>query len=367
MSEGLDLPDGVVEVVGDRIGYVGPASAWTGGRTEPAGVLVPGLVDIHCHGGGGHSIGDDPAEVAAAADHHLAHGTTTMLASLVSADVPTLLAGISAIGEVAGGDSPVVGVHLEGPWLDCAHRGAHDPALLSDPDPTVADRLVAAGPVRMVTLAPERPGAPETTAVLEAAGVLVGLGHTDADADTFATALAASRAGHVTHLFNGMEPLHHRRPGPVAASLAALARGEATVELIADGVHLADETVALVFSVGAAGVVLVSDAMVAAGMPDGDYRLGTLEVDVVDGRAWTRAEPRSLAGSTAHLADVLRRCVLSAGISAQYAVAAASATPARLLGLVDRGRLEAGLRADLVALDDDWRVSRVMRDGRWAS
>ena len=218
----------------------------------------------------------------------------------------------------------------------------------------------------MVTLAPELPGAAAAAELLERSGIVVGLGHTGADARGFGEALRSLRRPLVTHLFNGMEPLHHRQPGPVAASLDALARGATHVELIADGVHLADETVHLVFAVDPGRhVVLVSDAMVAAGMPDGDFELGSVGVRVADGRAWTRTEPPSLAGGTSHAADLVRRCVVQAGVDPVAAVAAATSTPAALLGLDDRGRLATGLRADLVVLDRDWRVRRVMRGGDW--
>jgi N-acetylglucosamine-6-phosphate deacetylase len=220
--------------------------------------------------------------------------------------------------------------------------------------------------VRMVTLAPELPGAAAAAELLERSGVIVGLGHTGADARTFGQALRSLRRPLVTHLFNGMQPLHHRRPGPVAASLDALARGATHVELITDGVHLADETVHLVFAVDPGRhVVLVSDAMVAAGMPDGDFELGSVRVRVVDGRAWTRTEPPSLAGGTWHAAELVRHCVLEVGIDPVAAVAAATSTPSALLGLDDRGNLATGLRADLVVLDHDWQVRRVMRGGDW--
>lgn len=357
------VPDGVVAVTDGLISYAGPAAAWTGPEPEQVDVITPGLVDLHCHGGGGHSFTSGSSEqVAATARHHVSHGTTTMLASLVSAPTSELTAGIAAV--TAARHDAVLGVHLEGPWLAAGHCGAHDPRLLATPSLDDARTWLGTEAVRMVTLAPELDGAAEVTALLEGAGVLVGLGHTDADAAGFGAALARSRVPLVTHLFNGMAPLHHRRPGPVAAALEALARGAAHVELIADGVHLDDATVRTVFAIGAAGVVLVSDAMTAAGMPDGDYTLGTLDVRVESGRATTRTDPPSLAGSTAHLADVVRRCVVHAGIDPVAAVTAATATPAGLLGLTDRGSLVTGQRADLVVLDGDWRVRRVVRGGR---
>lgn len=372
LSGRLVLPDaiveeGVVEIAGETLGYVGEASGWHGAAPVPAGTLAPGLVDIHCHGGGGHSVTTGAVDdVLAVAAHHAARGTTSMLASLVSAATDDITAGVTAIREAAAADTGVVGSHLEGPFLAPGHCGAHDPACLADPDPVVAKAWLDAGggSVRMVTLAPERPGSDAVAGLLRDAGVLVAVGHTDADVDAFAEALRGP-ADLVTHLFNGMAPLHHREPGPVAATLTALARGEARAELIADGVHLADATVALAFAVAPDdGMVLVSDAMAAAGMPDGDYELGPLTVRVEDAVAWTSTEPRSIAGSTAHLADVLRRCVVDAGIDPVAAVRAATATPASLLGLEDRGRLATGLRADLVTLDDDWRVTAVRRGGR---
>jgi N-acetylglucosamine-6-phosphate deacetylase len=369
------LDAGVLEVRPDgTIGYVGPASGWSGPAPEPVDTIAPGYVDIHCHGGGSHTVtSGDPAEVAAVAAHHLSRGTTTMLASLVSASTPELVAAITAIASVAATESPVVGCHVEGPFLDPAHRGAHDRAHLRVPGSDELDTWLAAGiddagrpTVRMVTLAPELPGAAAAAEHLERAGVVVGLGHTGADARVFGEALRSLRRPLVTHLFNGMEPLHHRRPGPVAASLDALTHGETHVELIADGVHLADEMVHLVFAMDPGRhVVLVSDAMVAAGMPDGDFALGSVRVRVAEGRAWTRTDPPSLAGGTSHAADLVRRCVLNAGVDPVAAVAAATSTPAALLGLDDRGSLATGLRADLVVLDHEWRVRRVMCRGDW--
>jgi N-acetylglucosamine-6-phosphate deacetylase len=361
------VDDGVVEVRGDRLGYVGPREGWDGEAPEPARVLVPGFVDIHCHGGGGHAVtSTDPAEIAAVAAHHLARGTTTMLASLVSAPTDTITAQVAAVADVVEGGSSVVGCHLEGPWLSHARRGAHDPAALAAPDADAAGAWLEAGrgTVRMVTLAPELPGADAVAELLEDAGVIAAHGHTDADAGSFAAALRARRTPVVTHLFNGMPPLHHRAPAAPGAALAALARGAATVELIADGVHLADETVAMVFAVDPGGhVVLVSDAMAAAGLPDGDFELGSLAVRVTDGVA--RIESGSIAGGTAHLADLVHRCVTVAGLDPVAVVGAASTTPATLLGLTDRGALAAGLRADVVSLTDDWRVERVLRGGAW--
>lgn len=366
------LPDGVVAVRDGRLAFVGPSSAWTGGRTEQVGTVLPGLVDVHAHGAAGHSFPEGTVEGGeAVAAHHAAHGTTTMLASLVSASEPDLVRATAAAAELAD-RGLVAGVHLEGPFLSPQRRGAHEPAVLRDPDPRLLERVVEAGRghVRSLTYAPELPGAAELASRAADLGLLVSVGHTDADARTVATALAGGGTS-VTHLFNGMPSLHHRSPGPVAAALQAAARGLTVVELIADGVHLADETVAAVLDlVGPDQVALVSDSMAAAGVGDGSYRLGDLDVDVVDGVARLAGdgppEERSIAGGTARLLDVVRRTVQHAGVDLATAVRSASSTPARLLGLHDEtGSLATGLRADLVVVDDDLQPVRVMRRGSW--
>ncbi|MGN0062659.1 MAG: N-acetylglucosamine-6-phosphate deacetylase [Nocardioides sp.] len=366
------VEDGVLVVHGDRIVEVADASdGWADGRKGPVeqtGTLAPGFLDVHCHGGGGHAVTTGvPDDVSAVVRHHAVRGTTSVVASLVSATEPDLLAALGAIAEVTADEPGLLGSHLEGPWLAHGHCGAHDPAVLTAPDPTVAQRWIdaAGGTLRMVTLAPELPGAAESAAVLDAAGVLVAAGHTDADAGAFGAALATDHVRTVTHLFNGMAPFHHRDPGPGGATLRALAAGHVHAELISDGIHLADETVAMVFAVAAERVVLVSDAMSAAGMPDGRYLLGGLEVEVRDATAWTTGERPALAGSTIHVADAVRRAIVHAGVAPHLAVRAATLTPADLVGATDRGRFAPGARADVVVLDDDWRVTRVMQGGAW--
>ncbi len=364
------LDDGVVAVDGDRITYAGPAHGWDG-PTEPAGgTVLPGLVDVHTHGAVGHAFpeGSVPAGRTVARYHH-EHGTTTLLASLVSAHEPELIAAVAAAADLVD-EGAVAGIHLEGPFLSAARCGAHEPSTLRLPDSGLLERAVEAGRghVRTLTYAPELPGAAALAARARALGVVPSVGHTDADARTTTAALAGGGTS-VTHLFNGMPPLHHRSPGPVAAALQAAARGLTVLELIADGVHLADETVtAVVDLVGPDQVALVSDAMGAGGVGDGRYRLGSLDVDVVDGVARLagdeRAEQRSIAGGTARLVDVLRRVVQHSGIDLVTAVRAAATTPARLIGLADEvGALRVGLRADLLVVDDDLRPVRVLRGG----
>ena len=235
------------------------------------------------------------------------------------------------------------------------------------PDVAVFERLHAAarGHLRVITLAPELPGAARVIRAAVRAGVTVAVGHTDATAEVTSAAVDAG-ATHATHLFNGMRPWHHREPGPAGALLD---RDEVTCEIVADGVHLHDMTVRLAARAAGPGrLVLVTDAMAAAGMPDGRYRLGSRSVEVTGGVARLVGEagyPGAIAGSTATMAGVVRHAVV-AGLSVPEASAAASVTPARVLGLGDRtGALRPGLTADLVVCDDDFGLAGVMRSGRW--
>lgn len=352
-------PDGVlepgwVEVAGGRITAVGPGRR--DGSDRHGAVIVPGFVDVHCHGGGGASFDSaDPQECARAVAYHRERGTTTLVASLVTAALDDLLRRASVLAELAE-DGVVAGVHYEGPFLSNARKGAHDPALLRDPDPETVRRLLKVPHVAMVTLAPELDGGLDALRRVRDAGAIPAVGHTDA---TYETTLAAIGAGArvATHLFNGMRPLHHREPGPILALVEA---PDVTVELIGDGVHLHPGVVAhIARTTGAGRATLVTDALAAAGMADGAYELGGLGVEVRDGVA-RLAEGGSIAGSTATAATVFRRAVLASGLSLTDAVRMASTTPAALLGLADRGAIAAGLRADLLVLDEDLTVEKVL-------
>jgi N-acetylglucosamine-6-phosphate deacetylase len=338
--------------------------------TELAGQWVlPGFVDMHVHGGGGASFTDGSQQDARrVAGFHRQHGTTTIVASLVTAPLTelqeraALLAGLAAEGLLAG-------LHLEGPFLSATRCGAQDPRHLTEPDLAAFGRLheAAAGYLRVLTIAPELPGALHLVKAAARAGLTVAVGHTDATADITSSALDAG-ASHATHLFNGMRPPHHREPGAVGALLA---RDEVTCEVIADGVHLHDTTVLLAARAAGPGrLVLITDAMAAAGMPDGRYRLGPGRVDVAGGVARVaRGAPNAgaIAGSTATMAGVVRR-VIAAGLPVPEAAAAASTTPARVLGLDGRvGALRPGLDADLVVLDADFSPRAVMCKGEWLS
>lgn len=402
------LEHGYVEVTGDRISAVGTAAATAArggardgansdragrnrasggfgpdlagreeiGRDRLAGPVsgrhwvVPGFVDIHLHGGGGHTFTTgDPGAARGAAAFHRRHGTTTLLASLVSSPYRLMRAATAALAPLVA-EGVLAGIHYEGPYLSAARCGAQNPAYLRDPSTDELTTLIelGAGAVRMVTLAPERPGALDAIKLLAAHGVLAAVGHTDA---TYEQTLAAVAAGASvgTHLFNAMRPPHHRAPGPVFALLNSARDAGVVCEVIADGVHLHDGALALVASsAGPDRTALVTDAIDAAGMADGEYDLGGQAV-VVDGgvaRLVTGdGSPGSIAGSTLTMDAALRRAV-RVGVSMVDACRMAATTPARTIGLGDAlGALATGLRADLVVLDSDLRVLRVMRAGAW--
>ncbi|MEV5575786.1 N-acetylglucosamine-6-phosphate deacetylase [Spirillospora sp. NPDC052269] len=325
--------------------------------------VVPGFVDMHVHGGAGASYQSGRLDEARrVAEYHLGCGTTTTVASLVTGSPEELADAVAGLADAAD-EGLVAGIHLEGPYLAESRCGAHDPALLRAPDRDEFARLVEAGRghVRMVTLAPELPGAVDLVRDAVRAGVVAAVGHTDAAGARVREAFDAG-ARVATHLFNGMRPLHHREGGPVAA---ALGDARVTVELINDGVHVEPEVVRLVFASAAGRVALITDAMAATGMGDGSYRLGVMTVTVSGGRA-TLEDGTSIAGSTITMADAFRRAVAVVGIPPADASHAASLVPARALGL-DReiGSLDVGKRADLVVLGEGWSVARVMKDGRW--
>lgn len=308
----------------------------------PSGDAAPRLLDVHTHGAVGHQFGVDEAGTRAAVAHHRSRGTGSLVASLVSATDADLEHQVGVLAPLVA-EGLIAGIHLEGPFLSVARCGAHDPALLRDPDLALVDRLVetcadAGVPqaIRQITFAPERAGADALIDACARHGILPAVGHTDADAALVSRTLArvadaTGRPGLVTHLFNGMPPFHHRSGGPVAAALAAAARGEAVVELITDGVHVAPEVVAMVFGmVGPEQVALVSDSMAATGMADGDHRIGALAVEVRDGVARLATDdsaPGSIAGSTATLADCVDWAARGAGVARADALHAATITP----------------------------------------
>lgn len=325
------------------------------------GILAPGLVDAHVHGGGGATFSTtNQEEISTVIQTHRRRGTTAMVASLVTASQAELCAQVAALApRVAAGD--LLGIHLEGPWLDVERKGAHDPALLRAPTVEAVDELLdaARGSIRMVTLAPELPGARAAVERLVAAGVVVAVGHTSCSYEEAREAIGWGATG-ATHLFNAMPGLGHRDPGPVLA----LTRDERVfLELILDGTHLHPDLVAAVMTQFPTRSVLITDAMAAAGNPDGDYLLGQLPVTVQNGVARLTGT-ETIAGSTLLLSGAVALARAS-GVEPATALAAATSTPARYLGDNRVGRIEVGCRADFVVLDDDLIVQRVMYRGSW--
>nr|WP_208405959.1 N-acetylglucosamine-6-phosphate deacetylase [Amycolatopsis granulosa] len=366
----LALPEGLVDdgwlvVTGGTIAGIGTGTPPPGERVDVGGAyVVPGFVDAHCHGGGGGSFSSgDPKEIVTAIKAHRRHGTTTMLASLVSDPVRALVDQMAVLRELVT-DGELAGIHLEGPFIAASRCGAHDPAVLREPDTATVDALLRAGhgAVRMVTLAPELPGGVRAVRQLAEAGVIAAIGHTDGTEEQIRPAIDAG-ATVATHLFNGMRPLHHREPGPIGVLLDD---ERITVELICDLVHVHPTVLRIAARYAGRGrTTLITDAMSATDAADGRYHLGRLEVDVRDGVA-TLADTGSLAGSTLTMDAAFRNLVRGAGLSVPDAVRATSGRPAELLGLDDRlGSLRTGLAADLVVLDADLRPARVLRQGTW--
>lgn len=345
-------------VVARGTGEERPAADEAVDATEVAGegaLLTPGFVDIHGHGGAGASFDDGPDAIRTARAMHRAHGATRAVVSLVTAPLEDLATRAAMVADLRDTDADVLGSHLEGPFLDPGHKGAHDPALLRHPTATDLRHLLDAGrgTIRQITLAPELPGGLDAVRAVVAGGAAAAVGHTGADDDTVRAAFDAG-ATILTHAFNAMHGIHHREPGPV---LTAAADRRVTVEAIADGVHLHPHVVKLVFDEAPGRVALITDAMAAAGSDDGDYRLGSLHVAVRDGVA--RVDSGSIAGSTLTLDVALRRTV-DAGVPLTEAVRALTATPAAAVGFGDElGSLRVGMLGDAVLLDRRLHVVRV--------
>jgi len=346
---GRELVLGDVEVVDGRIARVGVRGS--NGR----GVAAPGFVDLQVNGFGGVDFaGADAAAYDRAGDALLETGVTAYLPTLITAPEDALVSALAALPERARGPR-ILGAHVEGPFLASTRMGTHSLAWRADPDVALLERLLAAGRVRLVTLAPELPGALELIDVLRARGVAVSCGHTDATAEE-AEAAFDRGAQAVTHLFNAMRPFRHRDPGIAGA---ALARDDVVVQMILDGHHVAPETALIVWRAAAGRVALVTDAIAGAGQGDGRYTLGSVSVEVRDGRA--RNDDEVLAGSVLTMLDAVRN-LHALGVPLVDAVDAASAVPARVIG-ADVGRLAVGSRADVVVLDDNLAIARVLVGG----
>jgi len=344
------LQPGDVEVADGRVTATGLASP--NGR----GFAVPGFVDLQVNGFAGVDFLEADADgYRRAGEALLETGVTSYLPTFITAPEDRLLAALRAVPAEAYGPR-ILGVHLEGPFLSPRRLGIHPESARSDPDVAVLERLLAAGPVRLVTLAPELPGADELIRTLLRHEIAISCGHSDATAEE---ANAAFDAGvrTVTHLFNAMRPFAHRDPGIAGA---ALARDDVVVQIIVDGVHVAPETARVVWRAAAGRVALVTDATAGAGLTDGTYRLGGLDIDVRDGVA--RGPSGALAGSTLTMIDAIRNlCALD--VPLERAVEAATEVPARVLRVPAAGRIAPGLPADLVVLTEELGIERVLVEG----
>ncbi|MBZ9750209.1 N-acetylglucosamine-6-phosphate deacetylase [Deinococcus sp. HMF7604] len=329
-------------------------------------LILPGFVDTHVHGGAGGDTMDGPEGIRTLARFHAACGTTTLLPTTITNPWPEVLRALTAVAEVrrAGGvpgGADLPGAHLEGPFISPDRLGAQPPCALA-PTPERVAQVLATGAVRAVTLAPELPGALAAAQAFAQAGVRVGIGHTRADAETVQAALRVVReAGGqacATHLFNAMGGIEGRAPGPAGALLAD---PNATLEVILDGLHVHDTSFLLARAAAPGRVVLITDAMRAAGLGDGASELGGQPVQVQGGRA-TLADG-TLAGSVLTM-DAALRSAVALGVSLPEVSRMLSLTPARSLGLTDRGELSAGQRADLTLLTPELRVNSVYVAGQ---
>lgn len=368
-EETVDQEDTWVIFDDTSIEQVGRGTSWRhlvrpGDRVidalEEAGagaILSAGLIDIHNHGGMGASYDQGVDAIMHSVDFHARMGTTRMLASLVSAPPDVLLDQLDDIAAAMSVCAGILGAHLEGPYIAPAYCGAHDPAVLLVPDATTVAALLARRIVRQVTIAPELPGAIEAIRQIARSGAIAAVGHTAANADETRSAADAG-ASLITHIFNAMPPLHHRRPGPIGA---AIDDPRYTLELIADGMHITPPVIRLLFAAAPSRIALVSDALAATGATDGRYPLGNMHVHVTQGRAYIEGTS-TIAGSTATLSDTVRFAV-EAGVPAVAAITAATSTPARAIGAKRVGKILPGYRADVVLWTAALKPHQVWRNG----
>jgi N-acetylglucosamine-6-phosphate deacetylase len=363
---GILIRGGVIEAIGPREGMHLPEDAQEIVATDKT--AVPGFVDVHIHGAGGHDVMEGAAmAMRAVASTAAKHGTTSLVATTVTASLEQTcrsLAGIASYiaAQHAAEDrgAEVVGIHFEGPFISSARRGVHPADWIQLPSVESLEKLLdaAAGNARILTIAPELPGAMACIDAARSAGLVVAMGHTDA---THEEARAAIKRGarHAVHVYNAMRPFTHRDSGVIGAVLTS---PEVTAELIADGVHVDEVAMRLLLQAkGPSGVILVSDGISATGMPDGNYKLGTFDVTVSDGIC--RNAEGKLAGSTLTLDRALRK-IVTLGVSLPDAVRMLTLNPATLLGLeFKKGALRAGADADILLLDERLQVTGVWTRG----
>ena len=366
-SPGAPCAEGYVLVEDGIIGDIGQgAPPQIGGERLDLGglTLAPGFIDLHAHGALGRDTMDaDPAALREMAAFYARHGVTSFLATTMTAPQEQILDALRAIGQVrdeGSGGAQLLGAHVEGPYIDVERRGCQDANLVRCAAPDEYGPILDTGAVRLVTLAPEYAENRTLIAAARERGVVIAAGHTRA---SYEELLAAVELGisQVTHMFNAMEPLHHRKPGVVGGALALDAL---RCEVIADNVHVHPAVLKVaVRAKGVDGIMLVTDAMSGTGMPDGEYTLGGLRVTVRGGEA--RLADGTLAGSTLTLDRAVANIMAAAEIPLSDAVTMATRTPARALGLEGhKGAIAPGMDADLVALDDDVRVRLTIVGGR---
>jgi N-acetylglucosamine-6-phosphate deacetylase len=344
------LVRGDVEIIDGRIAAYGLASP------NGSGIATPGFVDLQVNGFAGIDFLEADADgYRHAGDALLETGVTAFLATFITAPEDHLLAALQNVPRHLDG-ARVLGVHLEGPFVAPERLGIHPPSDRRDPDADLLERLVSAGPVRLVTLAPERPGAAELIDLLRGRAITVSCGHSDATSDEAAAAFDRG-VRTVTHLFNAMRPFLHRDPGIAGA---ALARDDVVVQIIMDGAHLAPETARVVWRAAAGRVALVTDAFAGAGETDGTYSLGGLDIEVRDGVA--RGPDGSLAGTTIRMIDAVRN-LHALGVPLAEALDAATAVPAKVIGVKSAGSLDVDQPADVVVLNDNLDIDRVFVRG----
>lgn len=337
-----------------------PTSARVQTINAGSAYLGPAYVDIHCHGAGGSSAEDGDAGLAKMLAVHHRHGTRALALSFVSDTIEGLCGSLTAGARICRDTPGVLGLHAEGPFLSPDFKGAHAPEALTAPTPEAVEAILAAaeGALAQITIAPELPGAFDAISRFASAGVSVAIGHTGAGYEEAARAFDAG-ASILTHTFNAMPGIHHRAPGPI---LAAMDAGHVTLELINDGVHVAGPPARMLANLVPGRIALITDAMAATGMADGDYMLGSLPVQVEDSVARLLGEDGStgsIAGSTLTMDDAVMRAVTQVGMSPLEAVQAASLVPLRALGLIaadEHSLLGVGQPADYLLLNADMSI-----------
>ncbi len=359
------LADHDLIIEGSTIAALRPAvSRADGGAIDARGLFVaPGLIDVHVHGGAGHDTMDAmPEALHGMARFFARHGVTAYYPTTMTAPPDAIYAAVENVRRSPQPDDGAqhLGVHVEGPYLSPKHPGAQPASALRDPDPAEYGAWLSSGVVRLITIAPERPGALELIEAGLDAGVEFALGHTDADYEQVIEA-ASRGVRQATHTFNAMVGLHHRQPGTVGG---VLADDRIYAQVIADGVHVHPAAVkVLVRAKGPGRTLLITDAMRAAGLPDGQYELGGQPITVSGGVA--RTPSGALAGSTATLDAVLRNAMAFAGLTLSEALPMATSAPAEAMGLTGRkGVLAPGADADIILLDAECRVRLTIVAGR---